>query len=89
MQGRAHDAAAARDPAARADGELMPDPPAKLDYDTPDDDDRGPPSPFDDDAGPLTWRILAWRAGLILLLTIVALTVIIAASWVVMRMYRR
>jgi hypothetical protein len=65
----------------------MTQPPAKLDYHA-NGDGAERPSPFDDDAGPLTWRIVAWRAGLILVLSVISLTLLVAASWVVMRMYR-
>jgi hypothetical protein len=64
---------------------------AQLDNDGEDDDASQPaarPSPFEDQEGPLTWSIVAWRAGLILLLAIISLTLLAGASWVVMRMYR-
>ena len=55
------------------------------------DEDEAPEplSPFADQPGPLTWKILAWRAGLILLLATIALIVLIVASWMVMLLYRR
>jgi hypothetical protein len=64
--------------------------PAKVNDRAPagDGDDARAPSPFADQDGPLTFRIVAWRAGLLLLLAVVSLTVLVSASWVVMRMYR-
>src|SRR4029453_17096510 len=41
-----------------------------------DDPDRQP-SPFSDDAGPLTWRIVAWRAGVVLLLATISLLLLV------------
>jgi hypothetical protein len=54
-----------------------------------DEADRSPPSPFDDDAGPLTWRIFAWRAALILVLTVISLLLLLGGSMLVMWMYGR
>ena len=54
-----------------------------------DDTDQSRPSPFDDDAGPLTWRIFAWRAGLILVLTVISLLLLLGGSMLVMWMYGR
>jgi hypothetical protein len=56
-----------------------------LDYDS----DAERPSPFDDDAGPLTWRIFAWRAGLILALAAISLILLVGGSMLVMWMYGR
>lgn len=56
-----------------------------LDYDS----GASRPSPFDDDAGPLTWRIFAWRAALILVLTLISLLLLVGGSMLVMWMYGR
>ena len=58
------------------------------DGDDPSSERPARPSPFDDQDGPLTWSIVAWRTGLILVLAIISLTLIAGASWVVMQMYR-
>lgn len=58
------------------------------DADDPSSEPPARPSPFEDQDGPLTLSIIAWRTGLILVLAIISLTLIVAASWVVMQMYR-
>ena len=65
-------------------------PPANVDDRARDDDAAAAPapSPFDDQTGPLTFRVFAWRAALVLLLGIISLTVIVSGSWIVMRLYR-
>jgi hypothetical protein len=54
----------------------------------PDEDSPPPVSPFDDQTGPLTFRIIAWRTGLIVALAIIALTLLVTGSWIMMRLYR-
>ena len=68
------------------DGRIMNN---RIDALNDDDDADQRPSPFGDDAGPLTWRIFAWRAGLILVLSAISLILLLAGSLLVMWMYRR
>jgi len=60
---------------------------AGLDYRSGTDERLDRPSPLADQDGPLTWRIVAARGGLLAVLAVVSLVLLLLATWALIGVY--